>query len=127
MLRSYKEYMSILKAVENSQLLVISKKICRNCIKLKELLDNISVSYDSIVLENYMEMYDDDDFIFEEIEHLKKTLKIDSYPMVFINSEYIPSGYTEFSRMNEVGILVDYLKEKGITFNRENQSSDDDF
>ena len=127
MLRSYKEYMSILKAVENSQLLVISKKICRNCVKLKELLDNISVSYDSIVLENYMEMYDDDDFIFEEIEHLKKTLKIDSYPMVFINSEYIPSGYTEFSRMNEVGILVDYLKEKGLTFNRENQSSDDDF
>lgn len=127
MLRSYKEYMSILKAVENSHLLVISKKICRNCVKLKELLDNISVSYDSIVLENYMEMYDDDDFIFEEIEHLKKTHKIDSYPMVFIRSEYIPSGYTEFSRMNEVGILVDYLKEKGITFNSENQSSDDDF
>ena len=127
MLRSYKEYMSILKAIKNSQLLVISKKICRNCVKLKELLDDISVSYNSIVLENYMEMYDDDDFIFEEIEHLKKTHKIDSYPMVFINSEYIPSGYTEFSRMNEVGILVDYLKEKGITFNRENQSSDDDF
>jgi glutaredoxin len=119
--------MSILKAVENSHLLVISKKICRNCVKLKELLDNISVSYDSIVLETYMEMYDDDDFIFEEIEHLKKNHKIDSYPMVFIRSEYIPSGYTEFSRMNEVGILVDYLKEKGITFNRENQSSDDDF
>jgi len=87
----------------------------------------MSVSYDRIVLEEYMEMYDDDDFIFEEIEHLKKVHKIDSYPMVFIRSEYIHSGYTEFARMHEVGILGDYLRGKGISFNIENQSSDDDF
>lgn len=127
MFRPFKEAMSILKAVKCSHLLVISKKNCRNCVKLKELLDNMSVSYDRIVLEEYMEMYDDDDFIFEEIEHLKKAHKIDSYPMVFIRSEYIHSGYTEFARMHEVGILGDYLRGKGISFNIENQSSDDDF
>ena len=119
--------MSILKAVQNSELLVISKKICRNCVKLKNLLESQKISFRSIVLEDYMEMYDDDDFIFEEIEHLKKTHKIDSYPMVFINSEYIQSAHVEMTRMHEVGILFDYLKGKGITCKGENQSFDEDF
>lgn len=119
--------MSILKAVENSQLLVISKKICRNCVKLKDLLESQKISYRSVVLEDYMEMYDDDEFIFEEIELLKKKHKIDSYPMVFINSEYIQSAYVEFTRMHGVGILLDYLKGKGVVCSEEDQTSDEDF
>jgi len=107
--------MSLLTAVKDSHMLVISKKVCPNCVKLKSLLQEAGITYHSVVIEDYMEMVDDDDRVFDEIEYLKNKYKITSYPMVFIGSEHIEGGYHELRRQDELGVLAGYMKGKNVS------------
>lgn len=107
--------MSILASIKKNRIVVISKKACRSCVLLKELLSNKKIPYVSIGIEDYMEMYDDDDFIFEEIEHLKSKWNITTYPMTFIDGEFF-GDYSAIEKMNAFGNLDIQLKNKGIDY-----------
>lgn len=107
--------MSLVKLIETKKFVVISKKQCPNCKKLKELLDAKKLAYEYILLEDYMELFDDDDFIFDDIEHLKKKWNITAYPMTFIDNEFIGT-YSEIQKMNSFDTFNNILKSKGIPF-----------
>ena len=107
--------MSILSIIEKNEFVVISKKLCKNCTKLKDLLNSKQVSFISIGMEDHMEKYDDDDFIFDEIEHLKTKWGITSYPMTFIKNEFV-GDYTAIEKMNAFGDFDILLKNKNIHY-----------
>jgi len=107
--------MSILSSIKKNMVVVISKKTCIYCVRLKELLNSKKIPYVNIGLEAYMEMYDDDDFIFEEIEYLKLKWNIKTYPMTFIDGEFI-GDYSAIEKMNTFGDLDIQLKNKGIEY-----------
>jgi len=107
--------MSILSSIENNRVVVISKEACIYCVWLKELLNIKKIPYVNIGLEVYMEMFDDDDFIFGEIEYLKLKWNIKTYPMTFIDGEFI-GDYTAIEKMNTFGELDIQLKNKGIRY-----------
>jgi len=66
-------------------------------------------------MEDYMEKYDDDDFIFDEIEHLKTKWSITSYPMTFIKNEFV-GDYAAIEKMNAFGDFDILLKNKNIHY-----------
>ena len=107
--------MSLVKLIETKKFVVISKKQCPNCKKLKEMLDAKKLAYEYILLEDYMELFDDDDFIFDDIELLKKKWNITAYPMTFIDNEFIGT-YSEIQKMNSFDTFNNILKSKGIPF-----------
>lgn len=107
--------MSILASIKKNRVVVISKKACGYCVKLKELLNTKRIPYINIGVEEYMEMYDDDDFIFEEIEHLKSKWNIKTYPMTFIDGAFF-GDYSAIEKMNVFGDLDIQLKNKGIDY-----------
>lgn len=107
--------MSIIKKIENTAVVVISKKNCKNCTKLKALFDEMHIEHTVILLEDYMEMYDDDDFIFEEIEELKSRWSITSYPMPFVNGSFL-GHYDEIMRLVTFNQFENMLKNKKIEF-----------
>lgn len=107
--------MSLVKLIENKKFVVLSKKQCPNCKKLKEMLDAKKLTYEYIIIEDYMELFDDDDFIFDDIEFLKKKWNITSYPMTFIDNEFIGT-YSDIQKMNSFNTLNNILKSKGILF-----------
>lgn len=115
--------MSLLALIKNSKIIVISKKSCRYCVKLKELLNSKNITYVNINVEDYMEKFDDDDFIFDEIEQLKGQWNITSYPMTFIDNEFI-GDYTTIEKMNAFGNFDILLKNKNINYISPN---DDEF
>ena len=112
--------MSLVKIIKDNKFVVLSKKNCPNCLKLKTLLDKKQISYKYIVLENYMEKYDDDDFIFDDIENLKKKWNITSYPMTFIDDEFI-GHYSEIEKMNSFNSFNNILTSKGIHFEEDEE------
>lgn len=122
--------MSLFTAIKNNKtILVFGKKICPNCKKLKSILEHVSVEFDTILIEDYMEKYDDDDLIFDELEYLKQKFNIKSYPFIFIKSEF-DGGYDKYKKMNDIGVLENYLKSKEISFiekNTDDLDKDDDF
>jgi len=107
--------MSLVKLIETKKFVVIGKKNCPNCKKLKELLDDKKLTYEYILIEEYMEMFDDDDFIYDDIEFLKKKWDITFYPMTFIDNEFIGT-YSEIQKMNSFDTFNNILKSKGIPF-----------
>lgn len=107
--------MSLVKMIENERFIVIGKKNCPNCIKLKKILDEKNLSYKYILIEEYMELYDDDDFIYDDIEFLKNKWNITSYPMTFIDAEFIGS-YSEIQKMNSFNAFNNILISKNIPF-----------
>jgi len=115
--------MSILSSIKKNRIVVISKKSCRSCVLLKELLNSKKIPYVNIVLEDYMEIYDDDEFIFEEIEELKSKWNIKTYPMTFIDGEFF-GDYSTIEKMNAFGNLDTQLKNRGIDYISNN---DDEF
>lgn len=116
--------MSLLSIIKNNdKLLVFGKKICPNCKKLKNLLEGIDVEFDTILIEDYMAKYDDDDIIFEEIELLKKKHDISSYPFIFIKSDF-DGGFDRYKRMSDIGTLTAYLKSKNVAFRKRPEVSD---
>tara|TARA_B100000405_G_scaffold142631_1_gene99837 strand:+ start:603 stop:947 length:345 start_codon:yes stop_codon:yes gene_type:complete len=107
--------MSIIKKIENTPVICISKKQCINCKKLKALFDEMHIEHSVIVVEEYMEMYDDDDFIFDEIEELKSRWAITSYPMTFIKGNFL-GHYNEIMRLVTFNQFESILKQKNIDF-----------
>ena len=107
--------MSLVNLVKNEKILMLSKKACINCNKLKQLLSDKNITYKTIVLEEYMENFDDDDFIFDDIESLKKTFNISSYPMLFIDGNFV-GHYSEIKKMNICNDFNNYLKEHNIDY-----------
>ena len=107
--------MSLVKLIESKKFIVIGKKNCPNCIKLKNLLDEKKLNYEYILIEEYMSIYDDDDFIYDDIDFLKKKWNITSYPMTFIDNEFIGS-YFEIQKMNLFDTFNNILKSKHILF-----------
>lgn len=107
--------MSLVKLVEKTKFVVISKKNCPNCNKLKELLDDKKLKYEYILIEDYMELFEDDEFIFDDIEYLKKRWNITAYPMTFIDNEFIGT-YSEIQKMNSFDTFNNILKSKNIPF-----------
>ena len=108
-----KPSMSILSVVKNNEFVVISKKLCKNCIKLKDLLNSKQISFVTICIDEYMEMYDDDDSIFNDLDQLKSKWNITSYPMTFINNEFI-GDYITIEKMNAFDKFDIILKTKNI-------------
>ena len=102
--------MSILSSIKKNMVVVISKKTCIYCVKLKELLNSKKIPYVNIGLENYMEMYDD-----EDIEYIKSKWNIKTYPITFIDGEFI-GDYNAIEKMNTFGDLDIKLKNKGIEY-----------
>ena len=107
--------MSIIKKIENTAVVVISKKSCQNCSKLKALFDEMHIEHTAIMLEDYMEMYDDDDFIFDEIEELKSRWAITSYPMTFVQGNFL-GHYNEIMHLVTFNQFEIILKQKNIEF-----------
>ena len=110
-----KPSMSILSVVKNNEFVVISKKLCKNCIKLKDLLNSKQISFVTICIDEYMEMYDDDDSIFNDLDQLKSKWNITSYPMTFINNEFI-GDYITIEKMNAFDKFDIILKTKNINY-----------
>lgn len=117
--KSHKNQMSLFAEIDNTKMLVISKKICVNCSKLKAVLQNNGVEYRSIVLEDFVQMCDDDEAVFNELENLKKTHNIKMYPVVFINQTFVQGGYSELKTLDDNGLLGQYLSDKGVIVNND--------
>ena len=73
------------------------------------------IEHTVILLEDYMEKYDDDDFIFDEIEELKSRWSITSYPMPFVNGSFL-GHYDEIMRLVTFNQFENMLKNKKIEF-----------
>jgi hypothetical protein len=95
--------MSLLSIIEKSNIVVvISKKHCINCQKLKVLFKANNVVFENIIIENLIDQSKDSDIenkIFEDIETLKRKWGIKSYPMTFNKNEYI-GDYNKIKRLN---------------------------
>ncbi len=107
--------MSIIHIIKNNKLVVISKRGCHNCLKLKQLLGSKKITYETIHLENFMEMYDGDELILEEIDSLKKAWNIMSFPMTFIDNAFI-GHYKDIEKMNVFSEFDDMLLKKNVLF-----------
>lgn len=107
--------MSLIKIIEKEKFVVLSKKVCPNCVKLKKILDDKEIVYTSIVIEDYMEKFDDDDFIFDDLDELKRKWNIKSYPMTFIDNQFI-GDFTEIQKMNSFDTFNNMLRSKGVAF-----------
>jgi glutaredoxin-related protein len=62
-----------------------------------------------------MEMFDDDDFIFDEIEELKNKWHITSYPMTFIDGKFV-GDYAAIDKLNTFNNFEKLLKDNGIEY-----------
>ena len=101
---------------------MLSKKSCDNCSKLKLMLSEKKIKHETIVIEDYMDKFDDDDFIFDDLESLKESFNITSYPMLFINGNFV-GHYSEIKKMNISNDFNNYLKEHDIYY----EDNDEDF
>lgn len=100
-------------------MLVLSKKICVNCAKLKAVLQDSGVEYRSIVIEDFVQMCDDDEAVFNELENLKKKHGIKAYPIIFIDKTFVQGGYSELKSLDDNGLLAQYLLDKGVNVNND--------
>lgn len=107
--------MSLLEILDSNKLVLISKSACPNCVKLKAFFNEKQISYLTVSIEEYLEDTDDDDKVFGEIDFLKKTWEITSYPMTFINGKYI-GNYNHILNMNTFGQLDSILEQANINF-----------
>ena len=103
-------------------MLIISKKQCKNCKKLKEMLDKKSIKYMSLIIEDYIDTMDDDEFIMKEMQLIKAKWNISMYPMLFIDGEYL-GDYGTIEKMNTFEEFNSILSDKGIGY----ETVDEDF
>jgi len=107
--------MSLINLIENSKVFVISKKQCSNCVLLHELLLQKQIIYENIEIESYMDSFDDNDFVLDNVDELKKKWSITSYPMFFINNIYI-GDYNTISKMNIFDEFNEILIDNDVDF-----------
>jgi len=91
--------MSLINLIKNSQVFIISKRKCSHCVLLYELLQQKQIRYEHIEIESYMDGFDNNDFVLDNIEELKKKWNITSYHMLFINNNYI-GNFDKIMKMN---------------------------
>lgn len=107
--------MSIIAKINKEPVVVLSKKICGNCSRLKSLLNSMRIEFKDVVVEDYAELYEDDDFIFDEIQDLKARWSIMSYPMMFINAKFV-GHYSEIQQLLMFGKFEKLLEMNDIKF-----------
>ena len=107
--------MSLINLIENTKVFIISKKRCSNCVLLHELLRQKQIRYEHIEIESYMDCFDDNDFVLDNVDELKKKWSITSYPMFFINNTYI-GDYNKIHKMNMFNEFNEILIDNGVDF-----------
>jgi glutaredoxin len=73
------------------------------------------IEFKDVVVEDYAELYEDDDFIFDEIQDLKARWSIMSYPMMFINANFV-GHYSEIQQLLMFGKFEKLLEMNDIKF-----------
>lgn len=106
---------SIIQILEENKVVVISKKNCSYCVKLKALLLKKVIEYSCIEIESFMSTFDDDNSVLDDIDTLKGKWGITSYPMFFINNIHI-GDYGPINKMNVFDECDKVLNDNKVSF-----------
>jgi glutaredoxin len=110
--------MGLLSIIEHNQVVVLSKKNCSDCEKLRKLLNSKCIEFKYVVIDEILKTNVDEDVIFGDIENLKKKWEIHSYPMMFIKEIYI-GNYKTILEKNVFNEFNNILKNANIYFEEE--------
>ena len=88
--------------IQNTSIVVFSKKHCYKCDQLKEFLILENLYFYNCTIDEF----EDDEHIFDIIDTLKSLTKFSQFPVCFIDKEYI-SSFSEFKKKCAINKGVD--------------------